>query len=64
MRKKDKKELIAEIKNKLQYPKTTLEILKELKTGKRKRMPEEFIEDALKAIDQAVRLLNKLAGWK
>lgn len=56
-------EIIAEIKNKLQYPKTTLEILIELKAGKRKRIPEEFIKDALKAIDQAVRLLNKLAEW-
>jgi hypothetical protein len=63
MKKKDKKEIIAEIKNKLQYPKTTLEVLLELKAGKRKRMPEEFIKDALKAIDQAVRLLNKLAEW-
>jgi len=63
MRKKDKKTIIADIKNRLQYPKTTLEILMELKAGKRKQIPEEFIEDALKAIDQAVRLLNKLAEW-
>lgn len=58
-----KEEAVAEIKNALQYPKTTLEILREVKAGKRKNLPDEFIEDALKAIDDAVRILNKLAGW-
>lgn len=58
-----KEEAVAEIKNALQYPKTTLEVLRELKAGKRKRFPDEFIDDALKAIDDAVRILNKLAGW-
>jgi len=59
-----KEEAVAEVKNALQYPKTTLEILREVKAGKRKNLPDEFIEDALKAIDDAVRILNKLAGWQ
>ena len=59
-----KEEAVAEIKNALQYPKTTLEILRELKAGRRKNIPDEFIDDALKAIDDAVRILNKLAGWQ
>ncbi len=59
-----KEEAIAEVKNALQYPKTTLEILRELKAGRRKNLPDEFIDDALKAIDDAVRILNKLAGWQ
>lgn len=59
-----KEEAVAEIKNALQYPKTTLEILRELKAGRRKNLPDEFIDDALKAIDDAVRILNKLAGWQ
>ena len=61
---KDKQKIIADIKNKLQYPKTTLQIIAELKTRKRKNIPIEFIEDAIKALDQAVKLLNRLAGWK
>lgn len=64
MRKKDKEELITEIKNKLVRPKATLQLITELKAGKRKRIPDEFIEDALKDIDKIVRLLNKLAGWR
>ncbi len=59
-----REEAVAEVKNALQYPKTTLEILREVKAGKRKNLPDEFIEDALKAIDDAVRILNKLAGWQ
>ncbi|MDD5736692.1 MAG: hypothetical protein PHH20_00180 [Candidatus Omnitrophica bacterium] len=59
-----KEEAVAEVKNALQYPKTTLEILREVKTGKRKNLPDEFIDYALKAIDEAVRILNKLAGWQ
>lgn len=59
-----KEEAVAEVKNALQYPKTTLEILREVKSGKRKNLPDEFIDDALKAIDDAVRILNKLAGWR
>ena len=61
--KKDNQEIIAEIKNALQLPKTTLELLLELKNGQRKNIPPEFIEDALKALADAVRLLNKLAKW-
>jgi len=56
----DRIEIIAKIKNKLQYPKTTLELIMELKAGRRKRVPDYFIEDALKALDKAVCLLNKL----
>lgn len=52
------------LKNKLQALKTTLQLIAELKAGRRKNIPVEFIEDALKAIDQVIRLLNKLAGWK
>ena len=59
-----KEEAVAEIKNALQYPKTTLQILREIKAGRRKSLPDEFIEEALKAIDDAVRILNKLAGWQ
>ena len=59
-----REEAIAEVKNALQYPKTTLEILRELKAGRRKNLPDEFIDDALKAIDDAVRILNKLSGWQ
>jgi len=59
-----KEEAVAEVKNALQYPKTTLEILREVKSGKRKNLPDEFIDDALKAIEDAVRILNKLAGWQ
>lgn len=59
-----REEAIAEFKNALQYPKTTLEILRELKAGRRKNLPDEFIDDALKAIDDAVRILNKLSGWQ
>jgi len=36
----------------------------DLEANKRKRVPIEFIEDALKALDKAVRLLNKLAVRK
>ena len=43
---------------------TTLEILREVKAGRRKNLPDEFIDDALKAIDDAVRILNGLAGWQ
>ena len=57
-------EVVAEIKNKLVRPKATLQLIAELKAGKRKRIPDEFIEDALKDIDKIVRLLNKLAGWR
>jgi hypothetical protein len=57
-------EVVAEIKNKLVRPKATLQLITELKAGKRKRIPDEFIEDALKDIDKIVRLLNKLAGWR
>lgn len=56
------KDIIADIKNKLQYSKITLQLIAELKAGKRKRVPIEFIEDALKELDKAVRLLNKFAG--
>jgi len=59
-----REEAVAEVKNALQYPKTTLEILREVKAGKRKNLPDEFIDDALKAIDDAVCILNKLAGWQ
>lgn len=55
-----KAEIIAKIKSKLQYPKTTLELIAELKAGKRKRVPDYFIEDALRELDKAVFLLNKL----
>jgi len=60
----DTNKIIADIKNALQLPKTTLELWRELRTGQRKRMPPEFIEDALKSLDRAVRLLDILAGWK
>ena len=56
----DRKEIVAKIKNKLQYPKTTLQLFAELKAGRRKRVPDYFITDALKELDRAVRLLNKL----
>lgn len=59
-----KEETVAEIKNALQYPKTTLEILREIKASRRKNLPNEFIDDALKAIDDAVRILNNLADWR
>ena len=61
--KKNNHEIIAEIKNALQLPKTTLELVLEFKCGNRKRIPPEFIEDALKAINDVVKLLNKLASW-
>lgn len=64
MMSKDNKGIIAEIKNKLVRPKATLQLITELKAGKRKRIPDEFIEDALKDIDKIARLLNKLAGWR
>ena len=56
----EREEIIAKIKHKLQYPRTTLELIKELKGGKRKRVPEYFIDDALCALDKATCLLNKL----
>lgn len=56
-------DIIAKIKNKLQYPKTALQLIAELKAGRRKNVPDEFIEDALRELDRAVKLLNKLAGW-
>ncbi len=54
------KEIIADIKNKLQGPMTTLELMAEKKANK-KRVPIEFIEDALKDIDKAVELLDELS---
>ena len=56
----NREEIVAKIKNKLQYPKTTLQLFAELKAGRRKRVPDYFITDALKELDRAVRLLSKL----
>lgn len=56
----NREEIVAKIKNRLQYPKTTLQLFAELKAGKRKRVPDYFIADALRELDKAVRLLNKL----
>ena len=58
------KDIIKEIKHKLQYPIITLQLIADLEASKRKRVPIEFIEDALKALDKVVRLLNKLAARK
>ncbi len=55
-----REEIAAKIKNKLQYPKTTLQLFAELKAGRRKRVPDYFITDALKELDKATQLLNKL----
>ncbi|MGA2775126.1 MAG: hypothetical protein ABSE81_03575 [Candidatus Omnitrophota bacterium] len=58
--KMSKAEIIAKIKDRLQYPKTTLELMAELKAGKRERIPEYFIDDALRELDKAMQLLDKL----
>jgi len=55
-----KTEVISKIKAKLQYPKVTLELVLKLKRGRRKRIPEYFITDALRELDKATKLLNKL----
>ncbi len=47
-------ELIADIRNKLQAPKTALELL-----SQGKDVPKEFIERALKDLDEAVGLLKE-----
>ncbi len=57
------REIVADIKNKLQYPMTTLELIAK-KGIDRNKIPREFFEDALTALRQTVRLLNKLAGWR
>lgn len=62
--KMNKEEIITKIKDMLEYPKTTLELVAELKAGRRKRIPDFFIEDALRELDKAVRLLNKFAERK
>lgn len=62
--KMSKEEIITKIKDMLEYPKTTLELMAELKAGRRKRIPDFFIEDALRELDKAVRLLNKFVGRK
>ena len=55
--------LIAEIKNKLQLPKTVLDLIaiKEIKGGE---VSKELVEDSIKVIDEIVKLLNKLAKWE
>ncbi len=60
---KDNKEIIAEIKNTLQYPHTILEIMSG-KDAAKNRIPRYCIEDALKEVKQVVKQLNKLAGWE
>lgn len=55
-------EIISKIKHNLQYPKITLELMHELKPDKWKRIPGYFITDALKELDKAGKLLNKLKG--
>ena len=47
------KEQIADIRNKLQAPKTALELL-----SQGKDVPEEFIEMALKDLDKMVEILD------
>ena len=55
------RDLVEVIKEKLQYPKLTLELLSELKASRRKNIPQEFIDDALKAINTIEQVLDKLA---
>lgn len=62
MKKITNKEVIAEIKNSLQYPKTVLEIILEKKIYQN-HFPEYFLTDALKAINKIVKQLNKLANF-
>lgn len=57
------KHTIAEIKNQLQFPKTLIEIMMEENVN-RNNVPIEFFDDATKAINKIVRLLNKLAKWE
>ena len=57
------KEIIAEIKNALQYPTTLLEMMN-TEGFNRNDVSDYMIDDCLKAIRKVVKLLNKLAGWK
>lgn len=59
---KAEREAIADIKNALQHPQTILEIMKD-KRGNQNKIPIEDVDNGLKAIRRAVRLLNKLAKW-
>ena len=57
------KKTAAKIKNKLQYPKILIEMM--MKKGvDRNKVPIEFFEDGLVAIDQIVRMLNKYVNFK
>lgn len=56
----DRKDIVSKIKNKLQYPKLTLELLRDLRAVKRRKILDEFIEDALKEIGKIIKLLKKL----
>ena len=56
------KEIVMEIKNALQYPRTILELMAE-KDFDKAEISSSKIKDSLKAFDGAVRLLNELAGW-
>lgn len=49
------KEPIAQIRNKLQAPKTALDLL-----SQGKDVPKKFIETARKALDEAVELLRAI----
>lgn len=55
-----KEKIIAKIKHSLQYPKITLELMRELKPDKWKRIPRYFITDALRELNKVDKLLTKL----
>lgn len=57
---KKEKEIIAEIKGKLQYPRITLNIIFQMKEEEARVFATEFFEEPLECIHQAVKLLNKL----
>ena len=59
---KEKREIIADIKNSLQYPQTVLEIMRD-RGLRRKEISPSVVDDALRALGEAVRILNELANW-
>jgi len=55
-----KEQIIVKIKDKLEYPRLTLQLMADLPKNKLKNIPPEFFTDALKAINKIIRLLDKL----
>lgn len=60
MKKMSKEKIIDRIRKSLEYPKGSLELFQQLKSGRWKNVPEYFIDDAVREINKVLKLLKKL----